>query len=265
MNLNKKNIIDFYTLGDKLRKQNRFGSSQSYSSNNFGGMLIAYLYNIEHPITNDISKVLRIIAMSNMLTINTSARCIFENMNKGKQYMSEIYEYYAQDSIESIFALSCREYDNNLSKFLDKCNNEKGNNLYETVKNNRVIPNDIDLKNIFDIYSFEKQKNIVKDNSNADSIYGSIILALALDSEGYSPSNIDRVIEMLLLSKLDRENLLCIDKNSHIKSILEEYDNNKTKDSNFANYCSNLESNIHNYSIENSNLDLVKLVLTKSK
>lgn len=262
---NWKNVIDFYTLGDKLRKQNRFGSSQSYSSNNYGGILLAYFYNEEYCVTNDISKVLRIIAMSNMLTINTSARNIFENMKKGKKYIDEIYEYYAQDSTESIFALSCREYDNNLSKLFDKCNKKDITNLYECAKKSGVIPNNMDLKNIFDVYSSEKQKDVFIDNDNSNSVYGSIILALALDSENYTTCNINKVIQMLLLSKLNRENLMLIDKNNHIKELLEEYDKNETIDSTFANFCSTLESNIRDLDIKESNPNSIKMILAKTR
>ena len=118
---------------------------------------------------------------------------------------------------------------------------------------------------IFDVYSSEKQKDVFIDNDNSNSVYGSIILALALDSENYTTCNINKVIQMLLLSKLNRENLMLMDKNNHIKELLEEYDKNETIDSTFANFCSTLESNIRDFYIKESNPNSIKMILAKTR
>ena len=70
---------------------------------------------------------------------------------------------------------------------------------------------------------------------------------------------------MLLLSKLNRENLMLIDKNNHIKELLEEYDKNETIDSTFENFCSTLESNIRDFYIKESNPNSIKMILAKTR
>lgn len=70
---------------------------------------------------------------------------------------------------------------------------------------------------------------------------------------------------MLLLSKLNRENLMLIDKNNNIKELLEEYNKNETIDSTFANFCSTLESNIRDLDIKESNPNSIKMILAKTR
>lgn len=287
-----KNAVNFYTVINQF-KYIQFGETdQSYADHLYGSMILAVSMNSEFDLTHQLGKVLRMIALGDSSMLKKDIKDELSQLSKGNEYIEEINEYVSQQSDDAIFAHRCKELDYKLHEFI-KRNIDKAlsiDTLYQYAKRLGILSpvtdeEDDKFKEIFRFYYMNHQlkqkersgwnKKHWNVNSSrleriSEHVYGTIILALVLNSECNFDVDIDKVIETLCIhevgeilidditpfdgitteekERIEHEAVKKVignlQRHKELIQLVFDFDNQNTNDTRFAYYCDKLEVDI---------------------
>ena len=215
-----KRKIEFYLKGNALKDSIIDNNGRSIAEHLYGSMILARAIQSEFKPSEDISKVLRMIALEGIELTNDDFKCS-DYLTNGSKYDKELEEKKRMVTFDSIFANICRVNDMRLHRIIeenpDKCFYE----LYkEAVRKGIFKPKSFEenkkYQEIFRFYynNMELEKNertgwdnehwdiIGKRESVADHIYGTIILSLAMADNYEKDINLDKVLQTLLIHEI---------------------------------------------------------------
>lgn len=306
-----KNAIDFYCLANQLKYKELYtppsltGKTQkkegTYSNHIYGSLILAIAFNSEFKITENIGKVIRMIALTYLKSLDEKKFTFaLRNLSNGSQFFREMEELGEYSSKEAVLALQSLSLDACLnSLYLSKKDITPEELYYKAIWNNDYIsPNLADYDSYIEILKFyclnQNLKN--KDRSAwdknhwniktsriesiAEHVYGTIILALALDSEFDFHVDIDEVVETLAVheigeiligditpfdnvtpakkAEIEHQAMFKVlgnlsNKGNLIKRLF-EFDSQATKNAEFAYWCDKLEANLQSKIYQEMNL-----------
>jgi putative hydrolases of HD superfamily len=277
-----ENVFKFYNKVNNLKYLiYDHKSNESYADHIFGSMILATAFNSEFNVTDNVSRVYRMIVLS----------CINNSGVSNIRYNELISELNQSISNDSIIVMKFRELESRLNSLLY----EKGEyltieELFTEALNNKIfIPrNQEEYEKYHSIFKFYYQNKTLSHktrsgwdkthwNINSDRIedipehiVGTIGLAMGIDSEFENTIDMDKVISTLVVhetgeiligditpfdgitkaQKMEIEHkaveeiasILSI-KDSIVSSLV-EFDNEDTEEAIFANMCDKLEADI---------------------
>lgn len=214
-----KRKLEFYLKGNALKNSAIDNNGRSIAEHLYGSMILARAIQSEFEPSEDISKVLRMIALEGIELTNDNFKCS-EYLVIGRKYDKELDEKKKMVTFDSIFASKCRVNDLRLHSIIvenpDKCFYD----LYkEAVRKGIFKPKSFEenkkYQEIFRFYydnmNLEKAVRTGWDNKHwdifgkresiADHIYGTIVLAMAM-YDGESNVDIDEVLQTLLIHEI---------------------------------------------------------------
>lgn len=288
-----ENVLDFYVFANQLKSIKRMKSEQSYADCIYGNLILAITLNSEFKMTNDLGKVLRMIVLEDIAIADNSTHTFLEKLgklSKGKKYLSEIKEFRTFKTPEAKLAYDAKRKEYQLNKIIVEQEQKSIEELYEFMIQQRVFlpQNEEEYKKYKEIFRFYylNQKLKKKERSGWDKrhwnikaarierisehIYGTIILALALDSEYEFNVDIDKVISTLAIheigeiligditpfdkitprekEKMEHQAVIQVIENltekRNLIRMLFEFDKKKTNEAKFAYWCDKLEADI---------------------
>jgi hypothetical protein len=212
--------LDFYMIANNL-KNITDKNNESIADHIYGAIILATALNSEYNLTNDLAKVIRVILFSRMYDYNCEK---LEQYLTGKgKYISEMHEYFLEQTSEGYIANVCCNLEKSLSSFLneksnygfDNCNiiysladeqglfdnvgkNEKNREIFRFYYINRVLKNK--LRSGWDFTHW----NVASDRIEriSEHVIGTIALAIALDSEFDFNVDLDKVINTLAIHEI---------------------------------------------------------------
>ncbi len=288
-----KKALDFYVFANQLKSIRRMKTSQSYADFLYGSLILAISLDSEFEITNDLGKVLRMIVLEDIAVADNPKNTFLEklgNLSKGKKYLQEIKELRTLKTSEAKLAYEAKRKEYQLNRIMIENEQKNVEELYELVIQQRIFlpQNDEEYRKYKEIFRFyylnqklkskersawdKKHWNIKNDRieSISEHVYGTIILAIALDSEFNFNIDIDKVIETLAIheigeiligditpfdkitprrkEKMEHEAIIQVvgklmKRRSLIKMIF-SFDRKKTNEAKFAYWCDKLEADI---------------------
>lgn len=215
-----KSKLEFYLKGNELKNTPIDNNGRSIAEHLYGSMILARAIQSEFEPSEDISKVLRMIALEGIVLTNDDFKCS-EYLVNGSKYDKELDEERKMVTFDSIFASICRMSDLRLHSIInenpDKCFYElykeairkgifKPKNFEENKKYQEIFRFYYDNmkleKTIRTGWDNEHWDIIGKRESIADHIYGTMILSLAM-ADGYEKNiNLDEVLQTLLIHEI---------------------------------------------------------------
>ena len=218
-----KNAIDFYMLANELKYVTE-DNNESLADSVYGSMILATAINSEYNLTDDLSKVIKIILLSKIYDYNKDG--IEGLLNRERRYVHEdVYDYYFEATLEGHFAYECVRLENELVSFFYKFDNgEFDINDYDIVYElaneqgvfDRIGKNEKNIE-VFRFYYLNrvlKQKvrsgwdsthwNVSNDRVEriSEHCVGTIALAIALESQFGFDVDLDKVITTLCVHEI---------------------------------------------------------------
>ena len=119
-----KRKLEFYLKGNALKNSVIDNNGRSIAEHLYGSMILARTIQSEFEPSEDISKVLRMIALEGITLTNDDFKCS-EYLANGSKYDKELDEKRKMVTFDSIFASMCRVNDLRLHSIInenpDKC------------------------------------------------------------------------------------------------------------------------------------------------
>lgn len=211
--------IDFYLKGNDL-KYDIISNDRTIAEHLYGSMILALSIQSEFNPSEDISKVIRMIALEGITLTNIDFKCS-DYLPNGSKLDKEIEEKNKMVTFDSIFASKCRIMDIGLHDIIEKNKDKCYFELYkEAIRKGIFKPKSIEenkkYQEIFRFY-YENIKLDNKERSGWDNthwningrrervsehIYGTIILALSMYGSYEKDIDIDKVLETLLIHEI---------------------------------------------------------------
>lgn len=214
-----KRKLEFYLKGNKLKNSVIDNNGRSIAEHLYGSMILARAIQSEFEPSEDISKVLRMIALEGIALTNDDFKCS-EYLTNGSKYDKELDEIRRMVTFDSIFASICRVNDLRLHSIINENPDKCFYDLYkEAVRKGIFKPKSFEenkkYQEIFRFYydnmNLEKTERTGWDNKHwnifgeresiADHIYGTIVLAMAM-YDGEKNVNLDEVLQTLLIHEI---------------------------------------------------------------
>lgn len=211
--------LEFYLKGNALKNTTIDNNGRSVAEHLYGSMILARAIQSEFEPSEDISKVLRMIALEGITLTNDDFKCS-EYLVNGSEYDKELDEKRKMVTFDSIFASICRINDLRLHSIINENPDRCFYDLYkEAVRKGIFKPKSFEenkkYQEIFRFYydnmNLEKTVRTGWDNKHwdifgkresiADHIYGTIVLAMAM-YDGESNVDIDEVLQTLLIHEI---------------------------------------------------------------
>lgn len=296
-----KNALDFYCFANNLKYASSFDANETMANHIYGSLILAIAMNSEFSITTDIGKVIRTIVLSYIEKIDPKKFFnIIMNLEKGPTYYNELYEKKQNYTKEAQFALKCQYLDKSLTKLLTENPSISLEEFYYlSVTSNTIRPTNSEeerqYKEILRFYQYNytlKQKNRSGWDKNhwniktphieriAEHVFGTLVLALALDSEFDFKIAINEVLETLAVheigeiligditpfdnitpeekANMEHQAISTILGNLKIKERvlkkLIEFDHQSNRNAEFALWCDKLEADIQSKIYQENNL-----------
>lgn len=214
-----KRKLEFYLKGNALKNSVIDNNGRSIAEHLYGSMILARAIQSEFEPSEDISKVLRMIALEGIALTNDDFKCS-EYLVNGNKYDKELDEIRRMVTFDSIFASICRVNDLRLYSIINENPDKCFYDLYkEAVRKGIFKPKSFEenkkYQEIFRFYydnmNLEKTERTGWDNKHwnifgeresiADHIYGTIVLAMAM-YDGEKNVNLDEVLQTLLIHEI---------------------------------------------------------------
>lgn len=214
-----KRKLEFYLKGNALKNSVIDNNGRSIAEHLYGSMILARAIQSEFEPSEDISKVLRMIALEGIALTNDDFKCS-EYLANGSKYDKELDEIRRMVTFDSIFASICRVNDLRLHSIINENPDKCFYDLYkEAVRKGIFKPKSFEenkkYQEIFRFYydnmNLEKTERTGWDNKHwnifgeresiADHIYGTIVLAMAM-YDGEKDVNLDEVLQTLLIHEI---------------------------------------------------------------
>lgn len=205
--------------GNALKNSVIDNNGRSIAEHLYGSMILARAIQSEFEPSEDISKVLRMIALEGIALTNDDFKCS-EYLANGNKYDKELDEIRRMVTFDSIFASICRVNDLRLHSIINENPDKCFYDLYkEAVRKGIFKPKSFEenkkYQEIFRFYydnmNLEKTERTGWDNKHwnifgeresiADHIYGTIVLAMAM-YDGEKNVNLDEVLQTLLIHEI---------------------------------------------------------------
>ena len=240
MENNIENVLNFYVKANQLKYQ-MVDENHSKADNLYGSIILALAFNSEFNVTENISKVIRMLFL-NELIFKNGLYFFKDTLKKGNIYQKEVLEFHHLQTLFAKIAFKCKMTNLALTHLID----EEGATLsfedlyHKAIKlgifklgtydefygdfnvfSNMFKINDKQdyekYKRIFKFYYLNNQLrnklrsgwdknhwNIKGDKIECifEHIIGTIALAIAIDSEFDFNINLDKVIEMLSIHEV---------------------------------------------------------------
>lgn len=215
-----KRKIEFYLKGNALKDSIIDNNGRSIAEHLYGSMILARAIQSEFKPSEDISKVLRMIALEGIELTNDDFKCS-DYLTNGNKYDKELEEKKRMVTFDSIFAKLCRVNDMRLHRIIEENPNKCFYELYkEAVRKGIFKPKSFEenkkYQEIFRFYynnmKLEKTERTGWDNKHwdiigkresiADHIYGTMILSLAMADNYEKDINLDEVLQTLLIHEI---------------------------------------------------------------
>ena len=215
------NILNFYMKANDL-KNIMVDERYSVADNLYGSVILAVAFNSEFGEPKDISKIIRMLILSEITLKNPNLE-LSKTLKKGKKFEREAFEFHSLQTEDAKDAFRFRITEFSLTKLID----EKGDslsfeNLYKEALNLGIFKiihkEDYErYKRIFKFYYFnyrlknklrsgwdKKHWNVKSDRTEriSEHIIGTIALAIAIDSEFDFNIDINKVIKMLAIHEV---------------------------------------------------------------
>lgn len=214
-----KRKLEFYLKGNALKNSVIDNNGRSIAEHLYGSMILARAIQSEFEPSEDISKVLRMIALEGITLTNDDFKCS-EYLVNGSKYDKELDERRKMVTFDSIFTSICRVNDLRLHSIINENPDKCFYDLYkEAVRKGVFKPKSFEenrkYQEIFRFYydnmNLEKTVRTGWDNKHwdifgkresiADHIYGTIVLAMAM-YDGEKNVNLDEVLQTLLIHEI---------------------------------------------------------------
>ena len=215
------NILKFYMKVNDL-KNTMADEKYSVADNLYGSVILAIAFNSEFGKPNDISKIIRMLILSEITLKNPNLE-LSKILKKGKRFEREAFEFHSLQTEDAKDAFRFRITDFSLTKLIEeKGDNLSFENLYKEALNlglfKIIRKEDYEkYKKIFRFYYLNyrlknklrsgwdnKHWNVKSDRIEriSEHIIGTIALAIAIDSEFDFDIDINKIIEMLAIHEV---------------------------------------------------------------
>lgn len=295
-----KSALDFYILANQLKYIEHYTpqligeplqSKETYASHIYGSLILAIALNSEFQITTNIGKVIRMITLTYFETLdNDPLHQSLRNLAKGQKFYEDMQEQNAVSTTEATLAQEALALDTCLNSHYQMNPNITPEELYfKVIWNNPYFQaNPEDYDKYIEVLRFYLLNQTLKQKERSgwdkthwniktshierisEHVFGTISLALALDSEFDFNINIDEVLETLTLHEIGEiligditpfdnitpeqkaeiehkamsnvlGNLNC---KNRVLNLLCSFDAKSTKNAEFALWCDKLEADL---------------------
>lgn len=285
-----KNAIDFYVFANKLKYTNIYNINQSQADHIYGSMILATALNSEFNLTDNLGKIIRMLIFKELLD-NPCLLSYLNNLSKKEKYLKELDEFKSKTN-EAKVTIRCMKLDIKLNKLFEfnKLRGLSLEKLYESALQAGIfIPRNKEeyqkYKEIFRFYYMNRKlknkersgwdKNhwnikIDRIESISEHVYGTVVLALVLDSEFDFEIDIDKVLNTIAIHevgeiligditpfdgitveqkrKIEHEAIIKVigklSKKDELINLIFEFDDQKNNESKFGHWCDKLEADI---------------------